>query len=131
MTNGLMALALCANLWGAGFDVQTNYCTVQGEPTFETVVEIVTNVTTEVGVACDGCALTWETLQGYEITRGHDVDGCPEKRVPRNTKIETTTVVEIKTLKVLWEDDEHVIKKERVLSSKIRRWIFKPGWVEE
>jgi hypothetical protein len=46
-------------------------------------------------------------------------------------KTETTEVVEIKTLRLTWEGEEYTAKRERVLSSKVRRWKKRDDWVED
>ena len=46
-------------------------------------------------------------------------------------KTETTTVVEVKTLRFKWDGVEREVKNERVMSSKVKRWNKKQEWVEE
>ena len=91
------------------------------------LISIVTNVTTDVGVPCDGCAM-WGMMQGSIFIPGHDSD-CPEKSLPRDTKRETTEVVEVRTLRFTWDDQEYTTEQRRVLSTKDRRWNW--TWVEE
>jgi len=50
---------------------------------------------------------------------------------PATEKTETTEVVEVKTLRFTWEGEEHTVKRERVLSRKVKRWTRKDNWVEE
>ena len=50
---------------------------------------------------------------------------------PATERTETTEVVEVRTLRFYWDDKEEVIRRERVLSRKVRRWVRKDNWVEE
>ena len=99
------------------------------------VVCIVTNVTTDIGKPCPGCAM-WGTQQGNTFTPGHEYS-CPEKSLPRDTKRETVEVVEILRIKI---DPEQLRslgwvggliegEQKRVLSRKVKRWAR--NWVEE
>jgi hypothetical protein len=46
-------------------------------------------------------------------------------------RTETTTVVEVKTLRFTWDGEDYTAKRERVLSRKVKRWARKSNWVEE
>jgi hypothetical protein len=93
------------------------------------VVSVITNVTTEIGKPCPGCAM-WGIQQGSEFIPGHEYS-CPEKDLPRDTMRVTTEVVEVRTLRFAWDGQQHTVKHERVLSRKVRRWTRKDNWVEE
>ena len=93
-------------------------------------VSVVTNVTTEIGKPCPGCTM-WGTQQGNTYTPGHDYISCPENFLPRDTKRETTEVIEIKTLRFKWIGEECVVERKRVLSKNVRRWVRKDDWSEE
>ena len=95
---------------------------------------IVTNVTTEVGVPCPGCAL-WSIQRGTENIPGHEYN-CPEKDLPRDTKRETTEIVEILRIKI---DPEQLRslgwvggliegEQKRVLSRNVKRWKREDKW---
>lgn len=92
---------------------------------------IATNVTTEIGKPCGGCAMLGTLLVGGPpVVAGHRVD-CPEQSLSRDTKLETTEIVETKTLRFIWEDEERVMTKTRLLSRNVRRWTRREDWVEE
>ena len=93
-------------------------------------VSVVTNVTTEIGKLCPGCTM-WGTQQGNTYTPGHDYISCPENFLPRDTKRETTEVIEIKTLRFKWNGEECVVERKRVLSKNVRRWVRKDDWSKE
>jgi hypothetical protein len=93
------------------------------------LVCIVTNVTTDIGEPCPGCA-TWGMQQGYTYIPGHEYS-CPEKSLPRDTKRETTEVVEVRTLRFTWEGEQYTTERRRVLSTKVRRWKRQDDWTEE
>jgi hypothetical protein len=101
------------------------------------VVCIVTNVTQEIGEPCPGCAV-WSMRQGNVITPGHEYT-CPEKDLPRDTKRETTEVIEVLTIKIDPEQLRNLGwvggliegEQKRVLSRKVKQWKRKDKWVEE
>ena len=43
----------------------------------------------------------------------------------------TTEVIETKTLRFKWNDEECVVERKRVLSKNVRRWVRKDNWSEE
>lgn len=89
---------------------------------------VVTNVTTEIGNKCSGCA-KYSIYIGDTVTTGHDWN-CPEKRIPRNTKIVTTDVLEIRTLSFKWNDKDYALRQEKLLIQNIQRWELKADWVQ-
>jgi hypothetical protein len=91
-------------------------------------VSVVTNVVTETGKPCEGCAM-WGIQQGDTFIPGHEYN-CPEKDLPRDTKRETTEVVEVRTLRFRWDGQDEAVEHRRVLSSKVRRWVKRDEWVE-
>ena len=91
-------------------------------------VSVVTNVVTETGKPCEGCAM-WGIQQGDTFIPGHEYN-CPEKDLPRDTKRETTEVVEIRTLRFRWDGQDEVVEHRRVLESNARRWVKRDEWVE-
>jgi hypothetical protein len=92
-------------------------------------VSVVTNVVTEIGKPCEGCAM-WGIQQGDTFIPGHEYN-CPEKDLPRDTKRETTEVVEVRTLRFRWDGQDEVVEHRRVLESKVRRWVKRDEWREE
>jgi len=49
---------------------------------------------------------------------------------PATQKTETTEVIEIKTLRFMWEGETYTGKHRRVLSRNVRRWRKKETWLE-
>lgn len=100
----------------------------------ETVV-IVTNVTTTDN-AVPAPSWNWQTNIIYTCTTTTDCSAAaawtwPLQGQPATEKTETTEVVEVKTLRFKWDDQEHAIEHKRVLSRKVKRWVRKDNWVEE
>ena len=50
--------------------------------------------------------------------------------VPATERTETAEVVEIKTLKFKWEGKEYTAKKNRVISTSVRKWKKQETWEE-
>jgi hypothetical protein len=46
-------------------------------------------------------------------------------------RTETTEVVETRLLKFDWDGEPCTVKRERVLSRSVRRWVRRDTWVEE
>jgi hypothetical protein len=151
MTNALLAIATNALMAMAGTNdwmcdvaylgATNTMCTATGFVTIAVylnrggclvgpteTVSVVTNVVTETGKPCEGCAM-WGIQQGDTFIPGHEYN-CPEKDLPRDTKRETTEVVEIRTLRFRWDGQDEVVEHRRVLSSKVRRWVKRDEWVE-
>jgi hypothetical protein len=84
-------------------------------------VEIVTNV------------VHWDDEERsplrFEWFVGEPMPGSITKEATQKT--ETTTVIEVKTLRFKWDGVEREAKNERVLSSKVKRWNKTSEWVEE
>jgi hypothetical protein len=93
---------------------------------------VVTNVTqwnNEKG--CATCDMLERAMRGGVIPAiAHTMHGAPPYQ-PATEKTETTEVVEVKTLRFTWEGEEYTAKRERILSSKVKRWTRKDNWVEE
>jgi hypothetical protein len=93
------------------------------------VISIITNVTTASNES--GCKICSAAGPGFTPAVYHSggFRACDPYR-PATERTETTTVVEIKTLRFVWEGKAYTAKEERVLSSKVRRWTLKNEWVE-
>lgn len=109
------ALLLVAHSNAVGGDART-YQT--GE-----ILCITTNVTTEFGKGCRGCA-PW-SIQRHDLY-------CPELDLPLNTKRETTEIVEMRAWRQFqWRTGDYiVVPVPRLLSRKVRRWERREEWVE-
>lgn len=88
------------------------------------IVCIVTNV-----VEWDNGFTIPQTTQIY-FGSGESATQPPYSQ-PATEKTETTTIKEVKTLIFKWGGQEWSIKKERVLSTKTRKWKKDEKWVEE
>lgn len=93
---------------------------------------IVTNVTTANNErGCATCDMLERAARSGVIPAIYHPSHGAEPYTPATEKTETTEVVEVRTLRFKWEGEEYTVKRERVLSRKVKRWSRKDNWVEE
>lgn len=122
MTNLVQALASMALMAGTSTNVGGIHLAAGGYMSrpVETVA-IVTNVTHATNEERSPFRFAW--------AMGEPEPGSVTKAATEKT--ETTEIVEVRHLRFTWDGEACALKRERLLSRKVKRWVRKEDWVEE
>jgi hypothetical protein len=131
-TNSSVYYATNSTVW-SGPASEIEFAALDAGGTLKAIKEarsVVTNVThgsNESG--CKICSGSPGMIPAVFHYGGQYAPCAPYK--PATERTETTEVVETKTLTFSWDGKEYAVKRERVLSRKVKRWTLKENWVED
>ena len=134
-TNSSVYYATNSTVW-SGPAAEIEFAALDAGGTLKAIKEarsVVTNVTH--GSNEHGCAICDMMERAARSGGGipaidHPFHGAAPYQ-PATERTETTEVVETKTLTFSWDGKEYAVKRERVLSRKVKRWTLKENWVED
>jgi len=143
MTN-IAVVALMTNLWaGSALFVHTNAPIGRDDAM---VISCVATNTGEIRLSAGGTMTEpVETVSvATNVTHWNNEERSPHRfswavgepqpgsiTKEATERTETTEVVETRTLRFDWDGEPCTVKRERVLSRSVRRWVRRDTWVED